>query len=120
MNDPREYGKLSVTDLRAELVIISANLGHLHSELGYLSSEQHRQFLTEYIKSPGGSVSAKNREAEYNSREVTAEVISIRAQINEATTSRDLIVFLLLSNQPTQLSQYPPAVFDSDGLLNVQ
>lgn len=119
MHDSREYGKLSHSELRSELVDVSAYLGHLHSELGYLSSTQHKQFLTEYIKSPGGSVSAKNREAEYNSREVTSEVISVRAQINEAVTNRDLIVFLLLSSQPAVAPHYPPAAFDDAGLLNV-
>jgi hypothetical protein len=123
VNDPRfdssQYGKMSDLQLRDQLVLVSHHLSYLHSELGFQSKEQHKAFLTEYIKSPGGSVAAKNREAEYNTREYTAEVISIRAQINDLTTNRDLIVFLLLARQPTTLTEYPPAVVTEGGLLSV-
>lgn len=114
MNDPRQYGTPGF-DLRKELIDVSANLANLHKELGFLSGEQHRGYLTEYIKSPGGSVSAKNREAEYNTRDITVDVIGCRAQIAELTTNRDLIVFLLLSVKPTLT--WIPAEFDGDGLL---
>lgn len=115
MDDPRNYGTLTSEGLRAELVGVSANLANLHKELGFLSSEQHKAYLSHWVASPGGSVAGKNREAEFNTREITSEIISVRAQINEATTNRDLLVFLLLSVKPSQLREL--SGFDEDGLM---
>jgi hypothetical protein len=83
-----------------------------------LSSEQHREFLKSYIQSAGGNVSAKNRDAEYQTKDLMVDIIATRALINKLTTDRDLIVFLLLSRQPVDLSMFPPAIMDEGGLLS--
>lgn len=112
----QDYPTLTKHQLYLELVEVSRVLAYEHRELGTLSSDQHVQYLQQYSISLGNSVSGKEREAQFQVKELTHEVINSRAKINSLTVQRDLIVFLLLSRAPGTLPEYPPSKVDAEGL----
>lgn len=118
MQNVTTYGTLTNEQLRDELVLVSAALASEHRELGSLCADQHADYLSAYARSPGSSVAAKNREAEFNCVDQTRDIMHSQAKMNALTVARDLIIFLLLSRQPS-LSPYPPPRFDADWLSSV-
>jgi hypothetical protein len=114
-----EYSKLSVDELRDELVQITAALINEYSALGAALGDHQHDYLDYYIQSPGGSVAAKNREAQYNCTEISRDILNHRANINSLTLCRDLLSFLSL---PSRLGNVPfpdLATMDPDGLATV-
>ncbi len=118
MRTVNEYGSLTNDELREELVQITATLALEYKDMGAMLADQHRDFLNDYIRSPGGSVAAKNRDAQYNSMDVTSQIIGKRAVINGLVLCRDLITFLLLSKEPGAIPFPTIASFDEDGLAS--
>jgi hypothetical protein len=116
MQPIQEYGNLSSVQLYRELIEVSRILAYEHRELGVLSSDQHIQYLQQYSVSPGNSVSGREREAQFHTKELTGDIINCRARINSLTVQRDLISFLLANTPPTELSEYPPARISAEGL----
>jgi hypothetical protein len=111
-----EYKDLSRTDLYSELVEVSRVLMFEHTELGSLSGDQHVEYLKSFATSGGNSVSGRERDAQFQTKELTQEIIQSRARINALTVQRDLLVFILLNQSPTPLLEYPPARMDAEGL----
>lgn len=116
MRQISEYQTMQEDELYHELIEVSRVLAAKHIELGTFCSDQHVSYLQSYLQSPGNSVAAKNREAEFNTKELTREIIELKAVINALTIQRDLITFLLLKREPSTLIMYPPASIDAEGL----
>ena len=112
------YGKLTNDDLREELILVSAALATEWTELGAVCADQHSDYLSAYARSPGSSVAAKNREAEFNCADQTREIMNSQARMNNLTVRRDLIVFLLMSRAPGALP-FQAAHFDTDWLATI-
>lgn len=118
MRNVTTYNKLTTEEMRDELVVVTSALAAEYEQLGVMLADQHRDFLEDYARSPGGSVAAKNRDAQYANQEVTKQIIIARAKVNSFTLCRDLLVFLLLSNEPGTVPFPVVADFDDDGLVN--
>jgi hypothetical protein len=116
MQPIQSYQELTNVQLRRELIDVSRILAYEHRELGTLSSDQHIEYLKAYSVSQGNSVSGREREAQFQTKELTHEIINSKAKINSLTIQRDLITFLLAHQEPTQLTEYPPARIDAEGL----
>lgn len=116
MKNISTYGTLTPIELREELVLISSALYAEHIELGSLCADQHADYLSAYARSPGASVSAKNREAEFNCSDQTRDIMHSQARMNAYTTARDLALFLLGA---AKASTYPfdQLTFDPDWLI---
>lgn len=112
------YGTLTPDQLREELILTSAALATEWTELGALCADQHSDYLSAYARSPGSSVAAKNREAEYNCVDQTRDILNSQARMNSLTIRRDLIVFFLMSRQPGKLPFDSPS-FDPEWLATV-
>jgi hypothetical protein len=63
-------------------------------------ADHQQDYLQAYSTSPGSSVAAKNRDAEYYTTDLSRQIMERRAQINSLVLVRDLIVFILLERQP--------------------
>lgn len=118
MQTTTTYGTLSPTELRDELVIVTAALAAEWTELGAICADQHADYLSAYARSPGASVAAKNREAEYNTVDQIRDIMNAQARMNNLTIRRDLLVFLLMAKAPGVVP-FQPAHFDSDWLATV-
>lgn len=118
MRNVSTYGKLERDELQAELVEVTGALAEEYSSIGSDLADQHRDFLQDYVRSPGSSVAAKNREAQYNSMDITQQIIHSRAKINSLTLCRDLLVFLLISREPGAIPFPNVAAFDEEGMAN--
>lgn len=112
------YPTLDTPQLYAELIEVSRILSYAHGELGVMMGDHHKDFLTKYIQAPGNSVAAKSRDAEYGTSELMREIINTRGQINSLTIQRDLIIFLLQGQKPSELLVYPPATADEEGRVS--
>lgn len=116
MQPIQTYDELTPTQLYRELIEVCRVLAYEHRELGTLSSEQHVAYLQQYSVSQGNSVSGREREAQFQTKELTHEIINSRAKINSLTVQRDLIMFLLQAKPASTLLEYPPARIDAEGL----
>jgi hypothetical protein len=113
------YGKLTKDELREELVELTSRLSATYSDLAGQLQDQQRDYLSTYARSPGNSVAAKNREAQYYCEDLTRQIIGTRATINALVLARDLIVFLFLSKAPDIVPFPEIASFDADGMVTV-
>lgn len=118
MRNVSTYGRLERDELEAELVEVTGALAAEYISIGSDLADQHRDFLQDYVRSAGSSVAAKNREAQYNSMEITQQIIHSRAKINSLTLCRDLLVFLMLSRKPGEVPFPAVAAFDEEGMAN--
>jgi hypothetical protein len=98
-----EYGSLGIGELRAELIQITGAIASKYESLGAALADQQQDYITAYVQSPGNSVAAKNREAEWNTQVQIRDIIESRATINSLTLCRDLLVFLLWGTRPDSL-----------------
>lgn len=110
-----QYSQLTDEQLRDELVVVFSHLFSAHRELGTLVSDQHRAYLEAYARSPGSSVAAKNREAQFQTQDESRDIIQLRALINSLTEARNLIV-LLLNVGSVERNLYLVDHVDQDGL----
>jgi hypothetical protein len=119
MRSVSEYGKITNEQLREELVLVMSALASEYDVLGAAMADHQQDYITTYVRSPGNSVAAKSREAQYNCMDQTRSIIESRAKINSLTLCRDLIVFLLLSEQPGHLPFPQLADFDETGMVTI-
>jgi hypothetical protein len=66
-------------------------------------ADHQQDYLQAYSTSPGSSVAAKNREAQYYTTDLTRQILERRAKINSLLLCRDLITFILLERAPGSL-----------------
>ena len=118
MRNVTEYPNLTDEQLKVELTEITSVLSTQYTDLGTMMANQHRDFLHDYIASPGGSVAAKNREAQYNNMETTVEIINTRSAINSLILCRDLLAFFLTGQVPGSVPFPQIATYDSEGLAS--
>jgi hypothetical protein len=117
MRNITEYSKLTVAELRDELVQITAALINEYSSLGAALADHQHDYLDYYVQSPGGSVAAKNREAQYNTTDIARDILTHRANINSLTLCRDLLWGLAVPQTPWPKIPFPDlASTDADGL----
>jgi hypothetical protein len=83
-------------ELRVQIVRVTHDLVYWTEELGRFTQDHRRSFLTRYIQSPGGSVAAKEKDAEFGSLEESNMVIDAKARVDSLTITRDLIELLLI------------------------
>lgn len=116
MRNVSSYDRLNVEELREELVVVTSVLAGEYEQLGMQLADYHREYLTDYARSPGSSATAKNREAQYANMEAGTLIMHGRAKINSLTLCRDLLVYLLLSKEPGATPYPGIARMDDDGL----
>ena len=119
MQNTNSYGKLTSEQLREELVELTSVLSAAYGELASLLMDQQRDYLSAYSRSPGSSVAAKNREAQYYTEDLTRQVIDKRAYINSIVLKRELAMFLLSNTRSNEVPFPTIADLDSDGLAVV-
>ncbi len=119
MRNVTTYNTLTLQEQREELVAITSALAAEYEHLGIALSDHQRDYLRDYAVSPGNSVAAKNREAQYANMELATEIFHMRAKINSLIICRDLLVFLLLSKQPDAIPFPDVAAMDAEGLATV-
>jgi hypothetical protein len=119
MRHVSEYDKLTIPEARQELVAITASLTTQYELLGRDLAEYHKEYLADYAQSAAGSVSGKNREAQFINREAADLIINLRANINSLVLARDLLVFLLLSHEPGAVPFPAVARLDDEDLPTV-
>ena len=100
MRNVSDYSKMGTGDLKLELIELTAVLSSHYTDLAHALGEQQSDYLTAYAQSPGGSVSAKNREAQHYTLEWTRQIFEARANINSLVLARDLLVLLLNGTPP--------------------
>jgi hypothetical protein len=94
MRDTTTYGKLDHDELRDELVEVCAALIEAINELPPLTADKNRSWIEGYARSPGNSVAAKEREAEYQTLDVTNELTEVNLRIRALTVKRELLELL--------------------------
>jgi hypothetical protein len=119
MRNVTTYNQLTEEEQREELVAVTSTLAAEYEHLGILLSDHQRDYLRDYATSPGNSVAAKNREAQYNNMELATEIFQMRAKINSLTLCRDLLTFLLISRLPGATPFPSVAAMDEEGLATV-
>jgi hypothetical protein len=118
MRNVSTYDKLTLTELRSELVAVTSSIAAAQEDLGTKLSNYHRDYLTAYAHSASSSVAGKNREAQYQHSEEGAVIINERAIINSLTLCRDLLIFMVTSRIPGNVP-FPDVSLDDDGLVVV-
>lgn len=117
MHGTLEYGNLTPSQLRDEVVELTSVLASAYGELALILQDQQRDYLQAYAQSPGSSVAAKNREAQYHTEELTRQLLDKRAYVNSIVLKRELAMFLL-SGAKTNTVPFPEiASLDNDGLV---
>lgn len=102
------YTQKTTTELIDSYELASTDLGNLHKELAEVLSNLHAHYLEIYANSNGKSVAEKNREADYQTRNEYAEVLSLRGQINSLVVMRDMVGQLLNLRKLDDGYEYPP------------
>jgi hypothetical protein len=95
MRDTTIYGKLDDDELRDELVEVCAALVSAYNELGPLQADKSRTFIEFYARSPGNSVAAKEREADYHTLEINNDIQICELRIEALQIKRQLLEMLL-------------------------
>lgn len=116
MHSTTSYGELTDEDLRAELVELTSLLASAYGELALILQDQQRDYLTAYVRSPGNSVAAKNREAQHFTEELTRQLFEKRAYINSIVLKRELSMFLLSGAKTGEVPFPLIGTLDSEGL----
>lgn len=119
MRNVNEYDKLTLEELRTELVVVTSALAAAYEDLGAMISDYHRDYLMSYAHSASSSVAGKNREAQHQHMEVGARIIQERSKINSLVLCRDLLIFMVTSRQPGATPFPAIAREDDDGLTVV-
>jgi hypothetical protein len=119
MRNVSEYDKLTMDELRHELVLATDMLVAQYNDLGARVSDYHRDYLMDYAHTPESSVAAKNRVAQHANMEAATKIIQVRATINGLTLCRDLLVFIMLSKEPGKLPFPTIAEEDSEGVATI-
>jgi hypothetical protein len=119
MHSTTTYGNLTEEELRFELVELTSVLSSAYGELSILLQDQQRDYLQAYSRSPGSSVAAKNREAQYFTEELTRQVFDKRAYINGIVLKRELSMFLLSGAKVNEVPFPTIGNLDNDSLAVV-
>lgn len=119
MRNVSTYDRLTESELRSELVVVTSAVAAAYEDLGTRLSDYHRDYLMDYAQSASQSVSGKNREAQHNNMEAGSIIIQHRAKINSLILCRDLLVFMALSRTPGNLPYPTVATEDNEGLPTV-
>lgn len=116
MENTLNYGKLDKEQLRAEVVELTSLLASAYGELAELLKDQQRDYLQAFTRSPGSSVAAKNREAQYYTEELTRQLFDKRAYINSIVLKRDLAMYLLDGNHANPVPFPEVGSLDGDSM----
>lgn len=119
MKNVSQYDRLTVVELRHELVLVTERLVENYNDLGARVSDYHKEYLQDYATAAESSVSGKNRVAQYANMEAAWKIIQIRATLNGLVLCRDLLVFILLSKQPGAVPFPSIATEDSEGVATI-
>lgn len=95
MLDVTSYGKLTRSELVSELADVTNTLQSRLREYGATTEDYNSQFYAAYIRVPGNSVAAKERDANYDCLPVVNELALLDAEIKALTTIRDCITTIL-------------------------
>lgn len=119
MRNVSTYDKLTIEELREELVLVTSALAAAMEDLGSYLSDYHRDYLMAYAQSASSSVSGKNREAQHQYQDDGARIIQERSKINSLVLCRDLLIFMVTSTKPGAMPFPEVARMDDDGLAVV-
>jgi hypothetical protein len=119
MRNVESYNKLTEDEQIEELVSITSSIAAEYQHLAIALADHQRDYLRVYATSPGNSVAAKNREAQYANMELATEIFHMRAKINSLVLCRDLLTFLLISRLPGATPFPAVAAMDEEGLATV-
>lgn len=93
--DILQYEKMTEEELKWELIKVSHDLAYWYDEYGAAIQSHRRRYLTAYIQSPGGSVSAKEKDADFNTIEESNIVTDAQYRIESMVVTRDLLLVLI-------------------------
>ena len=116
MQNTLTYGQLTKKELLEELVELTSVLASAYGELALILQDQQRDYLQAYVRSPGNSVAAKNREAQHYTEELTRQLFDKRAYINSIVLKRELTMFLLSGAKSNEVPFPLIGSLDSEGL----
>ena len=109
-----QYHTVPRSELVGELCTITSAICAEYTDLATTISDHQQDYLQAYSTSPGSSVAAKNREAQYYTTDLTRQILERRAKINSLMLCRDLITFILLERVPGTVPFPELATFDND------
>jgi hypothetical protein len=90
-----QYLVMDQDQLRAELVQVVYDLVFNIKEHATLSADYHVEFSKSWAQSAGGSVAAKERDAEHQQKDTMFEIIDRKGMIDALTAERDLLLCLI-------------------------
>jgi hypothetical protein len=107
-----QYATADRAALMVEYVARMAELAEAHRTLATVTADQHRDFWKGWSESDGQSVAQRMKDAEYEARITTLEVIGARGEVNSLVTQCDCLRSLLRAHEVdapvTPLVAYPP------------
>jgi hypothetical protein len=89
------YTELDDAHLRIELIQVVHDLVFNIKEHASLSSDYHVEYSKSWAMSAGGSVAAKERDAEFQQKDTMSEIIDRKGMIDALTAQRDLLLCLI-------------------------
>lgn len=95
MHPATAYGRLTRSELIEELFEVFNTLAARIKELGALTQDFNNEYFPSYFRSPGQSVAAKEKEADYNCLQIKNDIELCKADIDMLTACRDLLYFVI-------------------------
>lgn len=91
-----EYTRLPLKELLEELELMTSTLNSQVRDLTTAKEDYNRDYYTAYIRTPGSSVAAKDKEATYSCIELVNQISYIEAEIKAAENTIALLNTLIL------------------------
>lgn len=95
MKSINTYSTLTQEELRAELITVVNELVFNIGQHATLSADYHVEYSKSWAQSAGGSVAAKERDAEHQQKDTMFEIIDRKGMIDMCTAKRDLLLCLI-------------------------
>jgi hypothetical protein len=95
LRDLTIYGKLLPDELCEELAEVTALLYSKFKELAATKSDYNREWYPIYFRSPGNSVAAKEREANYECLQLLDDIDTLEADIAALTAGKECLTVIL-------------------------
>lgn len=93
--DILSYEQMTKDELKSQLIRVTRDLSYWYEELGQFTQDHRRAYLTAYIQSPGGSVAAKEKDAEFQTVDQANNVTDAEFRIESLTVTFSLLEILL-------------------------
>lgn len=90
-----QYLELDKPQLYKHLAKVVQDLAYNIREHATLTADYHTEYIKSWAQSAGGSVAAKERDAEFQQKDTMFEIIDRKGAIDALTVERDLLLVLI-------------------------